>query len=65
MVSHCFSMISSRVLFKYVQGFSRILMHSQWVCQAYSHFFVEPLVHVASILGGLLSQEVIKALDGT
>ncbi|CAJ1375651.1 unnamed protein product [Effrenium voratum] len=30
--------------------------------QAFSHFFVEPLVHVASVLGGLLTQEVIKAI---
>eukprot|EP00435_Cladocopium_sp_Y103_P026314 s494_g6.t1 len=29
--------------------------------QAFGHFFVEPLIHVASVLGGLLSQEVIKA----
>eukprot|EP00434_Breviolum_minutum_P002699 symbB.v1.2.002378.t1/scaffold110.1/size325157/25 len=30
--------------------------------QAFGHFFVEPLIHVASVLGGLLSQEVIKAI---
>lgn len=29
---------------------------------AYSCFFVDPLVHVASVLGGLLAQEVIKAI---
>lgn len=29
---------------------------------AYSCFFVEPLMHVASVLAGLLSQEVIKAI---
>eukprot|EP00438_Fugacium_kawagutii_P025024 Skav213310 [mRNA] locus=scaffold1383:89203:94510:+ [translate_table: standard] len=28
--------------------------------EAFGHFFVEPLIHVASVLGGLLSQEVIK-----
>ncbi len=28
--------------------------------KAFGHFFVEPLIHVASVLGGLLSQEVIK-----
>lgn len=32
------------------------------LAQVYSHFFVEPLVHVASITGGLLAQEVIKAI---
>lgn len=32
--------------------------------QAFGHFFVEPLIHVASVLGGLLSQEVIKVLGG-
>lgn len=32
------------------------------LAQAYSWFLVEPLVHVASVLGGLLSQEVIKAI---
>jgi len=30
--------------------------------EAFGHFFVEPLIHVASIIGGLLSQEVIKAI---
>eukprot|EP00931_Biecheleriopsis_adriatica_P054854 TRINITY_DN32321_c0_g1_i1.p1 TRINITY_DN32321_c0_g1~~TRINITY_DN32321_c0_g1_i1.p1 ORF type:complete len:348 (+),score=123.63 TRINITY_DN32321_c0_g1_i1:38-1081(+) len=30
--------------------------------QAFGFFFVEPLMHVASVLGGLLSQEVIKAI---
>jgi ubiquitin-like 1-activating enzyme E1 A len=30
--------------------------------QVYGSLFVEPLIHVASILGGLLAQEVIKAL---
>lgn len=30
--------------------------------QLFACFFVEPLVHVASVLGGLLSQEVIKAI---
>ncbi|CAE7262475.1 SAE1 [Symbiodinium natans] len=30
--------------------------------EAFGHFFVEPLIHVASVLGGLLSQEVIKAI---
>jgi len=30
--------------------------------EAYRLFFVEPLVHVASISGGLLAQEVIKAI---
>lgn len=34
----------------------------QTMQQAFGHFFVEPLVHVASVLGGLLSQEVIKAI---
>merc|ERR1712194_344686 len=29
---------------------------------AYSLFFMEPLVHVASIVGGLMAQEVIKAI---
>lgn len=29
---------------------------------AYKMFFLEPLVHVASVLGGLLAQEVIKAI---
>eukprot|EP00929_Paragymnodinium_shiwhaense_P016338 TRINITY_DN12462_c0_g1_i1.p1 TRINITY_DN12462_c0_g1~~TRINITY_DN12462_c0_g1_i1.p1 ORF type:complete len:347 (+),score=98.72 TRINITY_DN12462_c0_g1_i1:69-1109(+) len=29
---------------------------------AYRTFFVEPLMHVASVLGGLLAQEVIKAI---
>lgn len=32
--------------------------------EAFGHFFVEPLIHVASVLGGLLSQEVIKAVLG-
>merc|ERR1712137_1437430 len=32
------------------------------LAKAYTHFFVEPLVHVASITGGLLAQEVIKAI---
>lgn len=32
------------------------------VKQAFGHFFVEPLIHVASVLAGLLSQEVIKAI---
>merc|ERR1712228_1156261 len=30
--------------------------------EVYSLFFLEPLVHVASIVGGLLAQEVIKAI---
>ena len=30
--------------------------------EVFGHFFVEPLIHVASVLGGLLSQEVIKAM---
>jgi len=30
--------------------------------EVFGHFFVEPLIHVASVLGGLLSQEVIKAI---
>lgn len=30
--------------------------------EAYPLFFLEPLVHVASIVGGLLAQEVIKAI---
>merc|ERR1712216_533228 len=30
--------------------------------QMYELFFLEPLVHVASILGGLSAQEVIKAI---
>mmetsp|Transcript_12575 Transcript_12575/g.21836 ORF Transcript_12575/g.21836 Transcript_12575/m.21836 type:complete len:343 (+) Transcript_12575:98-1126(+) len=30
--------------------------------EVYSLFFMEPLVHVASIAGGLLAQEVIKAI---
>ena len=34
------------------------------VLKAFGHFFVEPLIHVASVLGGLLSQEVIKVLGG-
>lgn len=29
---------------------------------AYGLFFLEPLVHVASIVGGLMAQEVIKAI---
>lgn len=29
---------------------------------AYSLFFLEPLVHIASIVGGLMAQEVIKAI---
>jgi len=32
------------------------------VKEAFGHFFVEPLIHVASILGGLLAQEVIKSI---
>jgi len=32
------------------------------LAEAYSLFFLEPLVHVASIIGGLLAQEVIKAI---
>lgn len=30
--------------------------------EAYGIFLVEPLVHVASVLGGLLAQEVVKAI---
>eukprot|EP00933_Yihiella_yeosuensis_P016267 TRINITY_DN13967_c0_g1_i1.p1 TRINITY_DN13967_c0_g1~~TRINITY_DN13967_c0_g1_i1.p1 ORF type:complete len:383 (+),score=92.33 TRINITY_DN13967_c0_g1_i1:90-1238(+) len=30
--------------------------------EAFGHFLVEPLMHVASVLGGLLAQEVIKAI---
>merc|ERR1719222_1867062 len=30
--------------------------------EVYGYLFVEPLIHVASILGGLMVQEVIKAL---
>merc|ERR1712087_195604 len=29
---------------------------------AYRCFFIEPLMHVASIVGGLIAQEVIKAI---
>uniref|UniRef100_A0A7S4SRZ7 THIF-type NAD/FAD binding fold domain-containing protein n=1 Tax=Alexandrium monilatum TaxID=311494 RepID=A0A7S4SRZ7_9DINO len=32
------------------------------LAEAYRLFFLEPLVHVASIVGGLLTQEVIKAI---
>jgi ubiquitin-like 1-activating enzyme E1 A len=32
------------------------------VNQAFGFFFVEPLMHVASVLGGLLAQEVIKGI---
>jgi len=32
------------------------------VKDAYANFFVEPLIHVASITAGLLAQEVIKAI---
>mmetsp|Transcript_89169 Transcript_89169/g.236993 ORF Transcript_89169/g.236993 Transcript_89169/m.236993 type:complete len:348 (-) Transcript_89169:66-1109(-) len=32
------------------------------LASAYGLFFLEPLIHVASIVGGLLAQEVIKAI---
>merc|ERR1711924_73157 len=38
-----------------VKGFSSLK-------DSYSLFFLEPLVHVASIVGGLMAQEVIKAI---
>mmetsp|Transcript_27058 Transcript_27058/g.84187 ORF Transcript_27058/g.84187 Transcript_27058/m.84187 type:complete len:347 (-) Transcript_27058:91-1131(-) len=34
------------------------------LADAYRLFFLEPLVHVASIVGGLLAQEVVKAITG-